>query len=63
MRFHARDAVVVFTADGALESITQDGKTVLNPHSFGYTKFSPRGRVHQEELVKGQASAVLVELK
>jgi len=63
MHFHARDVVVVFTADGALESITQDGKTVLNPHSFGYTKFSPRGRVHQEELVKGQASAVLVELK
>jgi hypothetical protein len=50
MHFHARDVVVVFTADGVLASITQDGKTVLNPHSFGYTKFSPRNRVHQEEL-------------
>jgi len=35
----------------------------MNPNSFGLAKFSPRGRVHQEELVKGNASAVMVELK
>jgi len=63
LHFHARDTVVVFTADGVLESITPDGKTVNNPHSFGLAKFSPRGRVHQEELVQGAASAVMVELK
>ena len=63
VHFHASDVVVVFTADGVLASITQDGKTVMNPHSFALTKFSPRGRVHQEELVKGKASAVMVELK
>jgi hypothetical protein len=63
MHFHANDVVVVFLADGTLSSITPDGKTVENPNSFGFTKFSPRGRVHQEELVKGNASAIMVELK
>ena len=63
MHFHARDVVVTFVADGELASITPDGKTVLNPHSSGFTKFSPRARVHQEELVKGAARAVMVELK
>jgi hypothetical protein len=63
LHFHARDVVVVFLADGVLKSITPDGKSVLNPHSFGFTKFSPRGRVHYEELVEGDARAVMVELK
>jgi hypothetical protein len=63
LHFHARDVVVVYLADGVLKSITPDGKSVLNPHSFGFTKFSPRGRVHYEELVEGKASAVMVELK
>lgn len=63
MHFHANDAVAIFTADGVLASFTPDGKTVMNPNSFGFVKFSPRDRVHQEELVKGKASAVIVELK
>lgn len=63
LHFHARDVVVVYLADGVLKSTTSDGKSVLNPHSFGFTKFSPRGRVHYEELVEGKASAVMVELK
>jgi hypothetical protein len=63
LHFHARDVVVVYLADGVLKSITPDGKSVLNPHSFGFTKFSPRGRLHYEELVEGKASAVMVELK
>jgi hypothetical protein len=63
LHFHARDVVVVYLADGVLKSITPDGKSVLNPHSFGFTKFSPRGRIHYEELVEGKASAVMVELK
>jgi hypothetical protein len=63
LHFHRRDVVVVYTADGTLASLTPDGKTQMNPHHFGFTKFSPKGRVHQEELVKGTASAVMVELK
>jgi hypothetical protein len=63
LHYHARDVVVTFLADGVIASMTPDGKTVLNPHSFGMVKFSPRDRTHQEELVKGEARAVLVELK
>jgi hypothetical protein len=63
LHFHARDVVVVYLAEGVLKSVTPDGKSVLNPHSFGLTKFSPRGRIHYEELVEGKASAVMVELK
>jgi hypothetical protein len=62
LHFHARDVVVVYLAEGVLKSITPDGKSVLNPHTFGFTKFSPRGRTHFEELVQGKASAVMVEL-
>jgi len=61
--FHANDVVVVHLADGVLESTTPDGKTTMNPNSFGLTKFNPRGRIHEEQLVKGKASAVIVELK
>ena len=61
--FHANDVVVVHLADGVLASTTPDGKTAMNPNSFGLAKFNPRGRIHEEELVKGKASAVIVELK
>ncbi|HUJ29015.1 MAG TPA: hypothetical protein VLW85_23505 [Myxococcales bacterium] len=63
MHFHANDVVVTYLADGVLASTTADGKTSLNPHSYGMTKFSPRGRAHFEELAKGEARAVMVELK
>jgi hypothetical protein len=63
LHFHANDVVVVHLADGVLASTTPDGKTAMNPNSFGLTKFNPRGRVHYEELVKGKATAVIVELK
>jgi hypothetical protein len=61
--FHANDVVVIHLADGVLASTTPDGKTVMNPNSFALTKFNPRGRIHEEELVKGKASAIIVELK
>ena len=61
--FHANDVVVVHLADGVLASTTPDGKTVMNTNTVGLTKFNPRGRIHEEELVKGKASAVIVELK
>jgi hypothetical protein len=35
----------------------------MNTSSHGLTKFNPRGRIHDEELVKGKATAVIVELK
>jgi len=61
--FHANDVVVVHLAEGVLASTTPDGKTAMNANSYGLTKFNPRGRIHEEELVKGKASAIIVELK
>jgi hypothetical protein len=63
MHFHPTDTVVTFFADGTLESIAQDGKRTPNENRFGMTKFSPRGRAHQEVLIEGAARAVMVELK
>jgi len=63
MHFHDKDVVVVYLADGALESTTPDGQSVVNPHYFGFTKYNPRDRAHTEKLVKGSGRAVIVELK
>jgi hypothetical protein len=61
--FHAKDVVVVHLVDGVLASTTPDGKTTMNPNTSGLTRFNPRGRIHEEELVKSRASAIILELK
>lgn len=63
IHFHDKDVVVVYLENGALKSTTQDGKSVVNDISFGLTKFNPRDRSHTEEVVKGKARAVMMELK
>lgn len=63
MHFHDKDVVVVYLENGALKSTTPEGRSVVNPNSFGYTKFNARNRVHTEELIKGQDRAIIVELK
>jgi len=63
MHFHDKDVVVTYLADGALESTTPDGQSVVNPHYFGFTKFNSRDRSHTEKLVKGSGRAIIVELK
>jgi hypothetical protein len=63
VHFHDKDVVVIYLADGALTSTTPDGKKTVNDHSFGYTKFNPRNRIHTETLTRGQARAIIVELK
>lgn len=63
MHFHDRDVVVTYLAEGALTSTDLQGKSVVNEHHFGYTKFNPRDRVHTELLSKGQGRAFLIELK
>jgi hypothetical protein len=63
MHFHDKDVVVVYLEDGALKSTTPDGQSVINELAFGLTKFNARDRVHTEELVKGRARAIIVELK
>jgi hypothetical protein len=63
MHFHDKEVVVVYLADGELKSTTVDGKTDVNVISFGLAKFNAPNRTHTEELVKGSARAIIVELK
>jgi hypothetical protein len=63
MHFHDKDALVVFENTGALSSITQDGKSVVNEYKDGDIRFNKRDRSHSELLVKGQMRAVITELK
>jgi hypothetical protein len=55
--------VVTYLADGALTSTTPQGTSATHEHQFGLTKFNARDRVHTEMLARGQASAMMVELK
>ena len=61
--FHDKDVVVCYLADGELRSTEPDGKSVVNPHYFGFTKLNARDRAHTEELIKGSGRAIIVELK
>jgi quercetin dioxygenase-like cupin family protein len=63
MHFHDKDVVVVFMANGQLNSTTPEGKTDPNQISVGLTRFNARNRVHTEELVKGSGRAIIFELK
>jgi hypothetical protein len=63
MHFHDKDVVVVYLDNGALKSTTPDGKSTVNEITFGLTKFNARDRTHTEEVVRGNARAVMMELK
>jgi hypothetical protein len=63
MHFHDKDVVVVYLDQGTLKSTTPDGKSTENEISFGLTKFNARDRTHTEEVVRGSARAVMMELK
>jgi hypothetical protein len=63
MHFHDKDVVVIYLEDGALRSTEPSGASVVNEHYFGFTKLNARNRAHTEELIKGKARAIIVELK
>jgi hypothetical protein len=63
MHYHDKEVVVVYLAEGDLKSTTPDGQSVVNPISFGMTRFNAPDRSHTEELVKGAARAIITELK
>ncbi|MGA2191472.1 MAG: hypothetical protein ABSH33_23405 [Steroidobacteraceae bacterium] len=63
MHFHDKDVVVVYRYDGSLKSTTPDGKSVVNDYKSGSIWFNRGDRVHFEELVKGQQSAIIMEFK
>jgi hypothetical protein len=63
MHFHDKDALAVFESNGALQSTTPDGKTVVTAVKFADVTFNHRDRTHSEMLFSGHAHAIIVELK
>jgi len=63
MHFHNTDVVVVYQEDTPLESITPDGKRILNEYKFADTRFNRGNRVHSELLVAKSGSAIITEIK
>jgi quercetin dioxygenase-like cupin family protein len=63
MHFHNTEVVVVYLGDGDIASTTQDGKTAVNHRNPGDIVFNAAGRSHSEEVVKGQQSGIMLELK
>jgi hypothetical protein len=63
MHFHAKEVVVSYRYDGALKSVTPDGKAVVNPYKAGEIHFNKANRTHYEELMDARQSAVILELK
>ena len=63
MHFHDKDVIVVYRYDGSLKSTTPDGKSVVHDYKSGSIWFNRGDRVHFEELVKGQQSAMMMEFK
>jgi hypothetical protein len=63
MHFHDKDTLVVFEANGPLQSTTPDGKSTVNDYKFGDIRFNGRDRTHTELLLHGAQHAVIIELK
>jgi quercetin dioxygenase-like cupin family protein len=63
MHFHNTEVVVVYRGDGDIASTTQDGKVVTTHHNPGDIVFNAANRIHSEEVVKGQQSGIMLELK
>jgi quercetin dioxygenase-like cupin family protein len=63
MHFHNTEVVVTYLGDGDVASTTPDGKKTINHHNPGDIVFNVANRSHSEELVKGQQSGIMMELK
>jgi hypothetical protein len=62
--FHDKDVMVVYLTDGAVRSVTPDGKATANEFKFAETRFNPGNRTHFEEYVRGDGPrAIITELK
>jgi quercetin dioxygenase-like cupin family protein len=63
MHFHNTEVVVTYLGDGEVASTTPDGKKTISHHNPGDIVFNVANRSHSEELVKGQQSGIMMELK
>ena len=64
VHFHDKDLMIVYLADGAIRSVSPDGKATQNEFKFGEARFNPGNRAHYEEYVRGDGPrAIITELK
>jgi len=63
MHFHNTEVVVAYRGNGDVASTTPDGKTAVNHRNAGDIVFNLANRSHSEELVKGEQSGIMLELK
>ena len=63
MHFHNTEVLVIYLGDGDLSSTTPEGKKTVAHHGPGEIVFNAPNRAHSEEVVKGEQSAIMMELK
>jgi quercetin dioxygenase-like cupin family protein len=63
MHFHNTEVVVVYLGNGDIAATTPDGKKTLTHHNPGDIVFNLANRSHSEELVQGNMSGIMLELK
>lgn len=63
MHFHNTEILVSYRGDGDIKSTGPDGKSVVSHRATGDIVYNQANRAHSEELVKGQAGGVMLELK
>ena len=63
MHFHNTEVVVAYRGNGDVSSTTPDGKTSVNHRKAGDIVYNLANRSHSEEVVKGQQSGIMLELK
>jgi len=63
MHFHNTEIVVAYLGNGDVAATTPDGKRTVTHHNPGDIVFNVANRSHAEELVKGEMSGIMLELK
>jgi len=63
MHFHNTEIVVVYLGDGDVAATTPDGKKTVTPRKSGDIVYNLANRSHSEELIKGEMSGIMLELK
>jgi len=63
MHFHNTEVVVVYLGNGDVAATTPGGQKTVTHHNPGDIVFNLANRSHSEELVKGEMSGIMLELK
>jgi hypothetical protein len=63
MHFHNTEIIVTYLGNGDVAATTPDGKRTITHHNPGDIVFNVANRSHSEELVRGEMSGIMLELK